>query len=159
MCPDIGGATLPRMARSDLWGQFGAAILVGVLAVSTPAAAQIYKWTDKSGTIHFSDTPPSRGSSTSKVDVLPKTEYRPPAKSNVPPPDDPPPPPAPAAEAPRDEAPIDDSADYASEPYDEDAGSEPIVLEGSEGDPAVWRRANSPRNRPGQPIRQPMRRR
>lgn len=146
------------MVTSQRSAVLATCVLTAVLVSSTPSPAQIYKWTDKSGTIHFSDSPPPRGSSSSKVDVLPKTEYRPPAKS-APPPEEPPPPPEPAAEVPPDEAPIDDSGDYASEPYEADAGSDPIVLEGSEVDPAAVRRAISPRNRPGQPIRQPMRRR
>lgn len=34
------------------------------------ADARLYKWVDKNGVVHFSDTPPTRGKKTGKVEVV-----------------------------------------------------------------------------------------
>lgn len=36
-------------------------LLLLLLALPLAAAAQVYKWTDASGTVHFSDSPPPQG--------------------------------------------------------------------------------------------------
>ncbi len=41
----------------------------------TSAQAQIYKWTDSSGVVHFQDSPPSNLSSARKLATLPDTPY------------------------------------------------------------------------------------
>jgi hypothetical protein len=131
-------------------------MLVALLARATPCAAQIYKWTDASGTIHFSDNPPPRKPGASAVEVLPETQHRP-AVVNRPVPDDEPESPEPAV-APRDQGRSDDTdGDYGAEPEDEPVDSGAIIVDDAARDPEVWLRANSPRNRPGQPIRQPIR--
>jgi len=62
-------------------------------------------------------------------------------------------PPEEAAAPSEEESTDDDWHDEASEPRGEDV--EPEIIVESAPDPAVRYRANSPRNRPGQPIRQP----
>ena len=37
------------------------AVMLALLAVGTTAQAQVYKWVDKDGKTHFSDTPPPGG--------------------------------------------------------------------------------------------------
>ena len=41
------------------WLQLGILTLI-ILAFSSPTSAQIYKWKDKEGNIHFSDIPPPK---------------------------------------------------------------------------------------------------
>ena len=48
-----------------------AAFLAMVLAMSLPAGAQVYKWTDEHGRAHFSDSPPEQGNA-SVVDTTPR---------------------------------------------------------------------------------------
>jgi len=48
-------------------------------------AQQVYKWTDASGSVHYSDTPPPKGSSSKKITLSGVTESAPaPAKSATP---------------------------------------------------------------------------
>ena len=141
------------MTKSERTAVISLYIMVGLLALGAPSAAQIYKWTDASGTVHFGDSPPPKGGAASPVEVRPETVHRPPP-TREPAPADNPEPPEPAAVPPPPEERADDAGnDSATEPTDEDFGSDPSIVDGSEGDPAVWRRANSPRNRPGQPMR------
>ncbi|MBT2115459.1 DUF4124 domain-containing protein [Dyella sp. LX-66] len=45
-----------------------AALLLAPLAFALPAAAQqVYKWTDASGSVHYSDTPPPKGGASKKI--------------------------------------------------------------------------------------------
>jgi hypothetical protein len=45
-----------------------AALLLAPLAFALPAAAQqVYKWTDASGSVHYSDTPPPKGGTSKKI--------------------------------------------------------------------------------------------
>ncbi|MGO4702748.1 DUF4124 domain-containing protein [Dyella sp. 2RAB6] len=45
-----------------------AAVLLAPLAFALPASAQqVYKWTDAAGSVHYSDTPPPKGSSSKKI--------------------------------------------------------------------------------------------
>lgn len=125
-----------------------------VLAQAAPSAAQIYKWVDEAGTVHFSDSPPAKpGSSGGSVEVLPRSEPRPAAPSRSSSTD------RPAAADPYDEERPDDEAwvDQAADPVEEQVEEEVDVEIYDDGavDAAVRYRANSPRNRPGQPIRQP----
>ena len=55
-----GSFSRRAMTTSERTALISAWMLVGWLAGATPSAAQIYKWTDASGTIHFSDSPPPR---------------------------------------------------------------------------------------------------
>jgi hypothetical protein len=129
-------------------------MLIDVLARATPSVAQIYKWTDASGTIHFSDSPPATTRGNSRVEVLPETKHVPSRPIRPPEPEAEPPEPA---VAPPDQEPRDDTgSDYATEP-EESTGSDEIIVDETARDPAVWYRANSPSNRPGQPMRQPIR--
>lgn len=145
------------MTRSERTAVISVCILFGLLALGAPSAAQIYKWTDASGTIHFGDSPPPRGGAASPVEVRPETQHRAPP-TRPPAPADEPEPPEQAVVPPAPEERVDDTgSDYANEPAEEDVGSDPIIVDGAERDPEAWRRANSPRNRPGQPIRQPVR--
>ena len=131
-----------------------ASMLVGlsVLAAAIPSAAEIYKWVDEAGTIHFTDAPPGRAGSA--VEVLPESSPRPrptePARDAAPQADDARPPDEAASSDAQD---LDDNWSDEPELEVEDIGTEIIIESGP--DPAVRRRANSPRNRPGQPIRQP----
>jgi hypothetical protein len=133
-----------------------AASVAAMTAFTTalPGAAQIYKWVDESGTVHFSDAPPARAGG--GVEVIPESAPRPR-------------PTEPARDAAADADDLASRRDAAessdAEPVDEAAGDGPPVVEDvvteviveSGPDPAVRRRANSPRNRPGEPIRQPAR--
>ena len=42
-------------------------IAVALLLLATQANAQVYKWTDASGTTHYSEAPPARGTKFEKV--------------------------------------------------------------------------------------------
>jgi hypothetical protein len=42
-------------------------IAVALLLLAPLAAAQVYKWTDASGTVHYSETPPAQGTKYEKV--------------------------------------------------------------------------------------------
>ena len=42
-------------------------IAVALLLVTPLCAAQVYKWTDTSGTVHYSEAPPAQGIKYSKV--------------------------------------------------------------------------------------------
>lgn len=42
-------------------------IVVALLLVAPLCAAQVYKWTDASGTVHYSEAPPAQGVKYSKV--------------------------------------------------------------------------------------------
>lgn len=42
-------------------------IAVALLLLAPLATAQVYKWTDASGTVHYSETPPAQGTKYAKV--------------------------------------------------------------------------------------------
>jgi hypothetical protein len=42
-------------------------IVVALLLLAPLANAQVYKWTDASGTVHYSEAPPAKGTSYNKV--------------------------------------------------------------------------------------------
>jgi hypothetical protein len=42
-------------------------IVVALLLLAPLATAQVYKWTDASGTVHYSEAPPAQGTKFSKV--------------------------------------------------------------------------------------------
>jgi hypothetical protein len=130
--------------------------VIGALALApaAPTAAQIYKWVDGAGTVHFSDAPPARtGSTAGAIEVLPRSEHRPAAASTAS--SSPDQPPRESAADPYDDERPDDEAwsDQAAEEEEEEVVVE--VFDDGAVDPAVRYRANSPRNRPGQPIRPP----
>jgi hypothetical protein len=85
---------------------------------------------------------------------VPRSEHRPAAPSTSSSSPDQPAPPEDAS-APYDEERPDDEAwsDRSAGTVEEEVEVE--VFDDGAADPAVWYRANSPRNRPGQPIRQP----
>lgn len=141
--------------------RIGAGTLLAVLALTAPSAAQIYKWVDEKGTVHFSDHVPANA----KAEALPAAAPRPTVAKAAPP-------------AESDEEPLgdDEVSDVANDPapasVEEEQSSEiivdgtdavilddsdTIIVEGSQVDATTRWRANSPRNRPGQPIRQPVR--
>ena len=52
-----------------------AALLLAPLAFALPAAAQqVYKWTDANGSVHYSDTPPPKGSTSKKITLTGGTQ-------------------------------------------------------------------------------------
>jgi Domain of unknown function (DUF4124) len=121
--------------------------LLMLLALVTASAAQTYKWVDEKGTVHFSNDPPAKA----PLEVVPESARRPAVRQ-----------PPPADEPDRDA--MDEAAPRRARaaPAAEDGASEEIIVEESETividdgtrDPVTRYRANSPRNRPGQPIRQ-----
>lgn len=44
-------------------------LLILLLALPLAVAAQVYKWTDASGTVHFSDSPPPQGTKYTSVKI------------------------------------------------------------------------------------------
>jgi len=131
-----------------------ACVLVAAVAWAAPSAAQIYKWVDEKGNVHFTNDPPAKV----PVEEIPETKHRPSVRS------EPPPPAEPEAGSSAD-APRSVRRPAAPEPADEEAEAVEVIEEESDViivddglyDPATRYRANSPRNRPGQPIRQPNR--
>lgn len=136
------------------------ALTVGALvaALAAPGAAQIYKWTDDKGTVHFGNDPPPQ----TVVEQLPESEHRPLVQGGPPPPgadgSDALPSAAASARGPR--AVESEPADAFEEALDGEREGEPdvIVVDDGRADLVTRYRANSPRNRPGQPIRQPVQR-
>lgn len=60
-------------------------LLLGVLlAVSATAAAQLYRWVDKDGRVHYTATPPPAGATKSRTIETPATPPAPPAASGEP---------------------------------------------------------------------------
>lgn len=59
-------------------------IALALLLVAPLACAQVYKWTDAHGTIHYSETPPPTGTKYSQVSVNSGSSA--PAADNTPPP-------------------------------------------------------------------------
>lgn len=128
-------------------------MLLAVVAFDPPGAAQTYKWVDEKGTVHFSNDPPAKA----PVEVLPDADRRPMVKNGPP-----------SAEGSEAES-VDEEAPTASQPGaasalapedhpGETVGDEPDTVIVDDGnDPVTRYRANSPRNQPGQPIRQPAR--
>lgn len=58
------------------------ALLLGVLlAVSATAAAQLYRWVDKDGRVHYTATPPPAGATKSRTLETPAAPPAPPAAS------------------------------------------------------------------------------
>lgn len=55
---------------------FSAIIFFAFQLLLSPAVAEMYKWVDKNGVVHFSDTPPA---TEKKVEVLETTQYKPPS--------------------------------------------------------------------------------
>lgn len=129
------------------------ALTVGALvaALAAPGAAQIYKWTDEKGTVHFSNDPPPQ----TVVEELPEIEHRPLVQGG------PPPPGADESDG-RGGARAAESApaELAEEEPEAERYDQPdvIVVDDGRADLVTRYRANSPRNRPGQPIRQPVQR-
>ena len=130
-----------------------ASLLLAAWALATPSAAQIYKWVDEKGTVHFSNDPPAKA----PVEELPETEHRPLVQNGPPGPE------GADADAEDEAAPRGSRHRAVSEPEPEEVESSEIIVEESDtiivddgrGDAVTRYRANSPRNRPGEPIRQP----
>jgi hypothetical protein len=128
--------------------------LVAAVAWAASSAAQIYKWVDEKGTVHFTNDPPAKA----PAEVIPETEHRPSVRNEAPPPAEP------EAES-SAAAPRSVRRRAAPEPADEEIEAVEVIEEESDViivddglyDPLTRYRANSPRNRPGQPIRQPNR--
>jgi hypothetical protein len=79
-------------------------LIVVALLLLTPlaATAQVYKWTDASGTVHYSEAPPAQGTKFSKVTTTGTVQpLAPPASSEAPASSEPAPAPAkPVADTP-----------------------------------------------------------
>jgi hypothetical protein len=127
-----------------------ACVFFGLLTCAFAAEAQIYKWVDEKGTIHFSDDPPARLPGTAPVQVIPEEAWVPMVENGPPPPSD--------------SEPGEEQEDlYEPEVGDvapglgSDVESPSVVVVDGGSDRAVRFRARSPRNRPGQPIRPPIR--
>jgi hypothetical protein len=129
--------------------------MLATLALASSSAAQIYKWVDEKGGVHFTNDPPPKVA----VEVIPEGERRPRVV------DQPPSSLESAAELPGDVTPRESQRGAASGASMEDVESEEIIVDDAETiivddggrDVVTGYRANSPRNRPGQPIRQPNR--
>ena len=63
----------PPVSRRWLWT---AALLIATLLLQSPVSGGIYKWTDASGEVHYTQTPPPNGIATQKIQDAP-----PPAES------------------------------------------------------------------------------
>jgi hypothetical protein len=65
-------------------------VFVVLLPLSSGISAEIYKWEDKNGKIHFSDSPPPAGVGAEikqfKEEPAPKENIKPKASPNLPPP-------------------------------------------------------------------------
>jgi len=59
-----------------------ALIILLSLSLTSPVNAEVYKWTDKNGRIHFTDSPP-QGTKTDKIDVTPRNTYRSPSQEQI----------------------------------------------------------------------------
>jgi hypothetical protein len=46
-----------------------AVLLAPLLALPLPAAAQVYRWKDAAGTVHYSNEPPPKGVSATQLDI------------------------------------------------------------------------------------------
>ncbi|MGH7788027.1 MAG: DUF4124 domain-containing protein [Candidatus Binatia bacterium] len=132
-----------------------ACLLLAMFALGTPCAAQIYKWVDEKGTVHFSNDPPAKA----PAEELPETKHQPLVKNGSPEPE------GADADAPHEEVTGGSWHGAESEPEPEDVESSEMIVDESDtiivedglGDPVTRYRANSPRNRPGQPVQQPRR--
>jgi hypothetical protein len=132
-------------------------VLVGVLGLGAPSPAQIYKLVDGSGTIHFSDDPPPRAAGAPAMEVLPESAPRPrPTRAPTPPSAESVPLKQSVAPPRGTERGYGSTHDGALEPEQEDdVGQDATIVDEMSRDPAVRWRANAPRTRRGQPIRQP----
>lgn len=136
---------MPQARRAPA---LGACALLAAAALAAPAGAQIYKWTDEKGVVHLSQDPPPKAA----LQELPETTHAPLVKNGPPPiaeavePED--------AREPRAVAPAPEEHAVDVGP-DGDGSPDVIVVDGGGSDLATRYRANSPRNRPGEPIRQP----
>ena len=63
----------PPVSRRWLWTT---ALLITTLLLQSPVSGGIYKWTDASGEVHYTQTPPPKGIATQKIQDAP-----PPAES------------------------------------------------------------------------------
>ena len=63
----------PPVSHRWLWT---AALLIATLLLQSPVSGGIYKWTDASGEVHYTQTPPPNGIATQKIQDAP-----PPAES------------------------------------------------------------------------------
>lgn len=59
-------------------------IAVALLMLAPLAAAQVYKWTDSSGTVHYSEAPPAQGTKFEKVTTTGTVEPLAPPPSSEP---------------------------------------------------------------------------
>lgn len=81
-------------------------IAVALLLLSPLATAQVYKWTDAQGTVHYSEAPPAQGTTYSKVtttgtvEPLSKSSPRPHTEDSSEPRPEPKPAPTPVADTP-----------------------------------------------------------
>lgn len=137
-------ATMPQARRALA---HGACALLAAAALAVPAGAQIYKWTDDQGVVHLSQDPPPK----TALEELPETTQAPLVK-NGPPPVEEEPEPATAPQPGMARAPDEDGGDAVEAAPD---AADVVVIDGGGSDVATRYRANSPRNRPGEPIRQP----
>jgi hypothetical protein len=130
-------------------------IVAWLLLVGAPVEAQIYKWVDEKGTVHFSQSPPPGGKRVGGVETIPDAAAAPMVQGG----------PGPAGKD-ADEEVVDRPAERAPGPVDDEGGEDDywpgaeaapddIIVDDGTGDPRVWLRSRSPANEPGQPIRQP----
>ena len=57
---------LPRLGNQAFRIRAGRLLLVGALALMAQAHAEIYKWADSQGKVHYSDQPPTANAQTIK---------------------------------------------------------------------------------------------
>jgi hypothetical protein len=128
------------------------AIVVALFLAGGAVEAQIYKWVDEKGTVHFGQSPPPEGSGV--VETLPEGPGAPVVQGG----------PQPYKEDYEREDVFDrmddrrrlrDSAGDGGGREEEPIEPGSIIVDEDGRDPAVWWRGRAPANAPGQPIRQP----
>lgn len=164
---------------------FIALALLGASVAATRVDAEDYRWVDENGTIHISRSPPAAGAKAQRVEriVAPPgagmvggavQREQPPEPAAVECPV-----PAPVGrsrgervalesdeaegdadevageDAEADEESDEDAGDVAEEDGEDDSDSTEIIVDDGSGDLKTKWRSRSPRNEPGQPIRQP----
>jgi hypothetical protein len=130
-------------------------IVAWLLLVGAQVEAQIYKWVDEKGTVHFSQSPPPGGTAAGGIEAIPDAAAAPMVQGQA----------KPAAQD-DDEEIVDRTGEGEPEPGgdgdgedeylpEDDAAPDDVMVDDGTGDPRVWLRSRSPANEAGQPIQQP----
>jgi hypothetical protein len=130
-------------------------IVAWLLLAGGQAEAQIYKWVDEKGAVHFSQSPPAGGAGSGVVEAIPNAPAAPMVQGG----------PEPAADdddgkvvdglRQREPDPVEDEGGEDEYVPEEDAGPADVIVDDGTRDPRVRLRGRLPANEPGQPIQQP----